>query len=701
MIATVLAFGLASGFLSVRALALGILLLGQAQAVTQTAPAVATAAPVANSAAATSGQAAASRPAAPDSSLDLTSGGAPGAAAQPEIGAGEPVKADALRDRRKAAKLYLAGVRELERQRPESAWDQLRQAAELEPDNATYVRAAELARQSTVTQLVELATREASQGNQAAAEADLHKALSIDPSSSAAAEHLRQFKGGSGGDITSTLPSPAGPSNGPAAGGTEIGALAGGNPNLIRSDGTTLGGAVELEPNTADGGKHSFHLHTSARQVIENVFRAYGIEASVHESVKPKQVRLDVDDATFPEAMKVLSLVTDTFYEALDPHRVVVATDTRQNRQQFQRLQMETVYLPGLNTTQLTEVSNMARNIFDAQQSLAEPGAGTLTLRAPGKTLKAFNETVNEMVEGRRQVDLEVKIIELSHISDRETGTTFFQTTSVYNVFSEINSVLSTNQSLVQQIISSGLVPNANTLANQIEILAILVASGQLSGTPFNQGFLPFGGGLTQSILSPSPATLTLSLNSSDTHELDDVHLRLSEDEAGTFKTGERYPIETSQYSSLALTALSGSSTAANQVVPQVQYEDLGLTLKATPNVMRSGDVALTLDLKIEALGGTSLNGIPVLDNRSMAGVVTIKDGETAVLLSDINSQESRALNGLPGVSDIPGLQDISDIQRNINVAKLLILITPTVTRDTHQPVRGRMLMVDKAQGNH
>jgi hypothetical protein len=614
---------------------------------------------------------------------------------------GDPIKADTLHNQRRAAGLYLKGVRMLEQTQAEESWLLLKQAAELEPFNSTYVRAAELARQSAITQLVQRSTQEVSRGDTAAATKTLQHALAIDPSSQAAIAHLNQLHG-----TPANLPPPsagavANPSQSASAEpqlgqqdeaqlGHQVGLTAA---EMLKPQTTVPGGPVVLEPAN---GKHSFHLHSNQKQVIEEVFRAYGLEASVHESIVSRQVRFDVDDATFPEAMKVLSLVTRSFYEPLDPHRVLVASDTRQHRQEFQRLQMETVYLPGLTSTELTDVSNLARNVFDAQQAVAEPGSGTLTLRAPGKTLAAFNQTVERLEKGKPEVDLDVKIIELSHVSSRETGATFFQTTGVYNVFSEINTILSQNQSLVQQIISSGLVPNASTLANQIEILAILVASGQLTGTPFNQGFLPFGNGLTQSILSPSPATLTLSLNSSDSHELDDVHLRLTDNEAGTFKTGERYPIETSSYSSLALTAASAAGIS-NQTVPQIQYEDLGLTLKATPRVMRSGDLALTLDLKIEALGGTSLNGIPVLDNRSITGVITVRDGESTILLSDINRQESRALNGLPGIADIPGLQDINDIQKNQNVAKLLILITPTVERESLQPPHSPVLMVDKA----
>jgi general secretion pathway protein D len=598
---------------------------------------------------------------------------------------GKPVKANALRDQRKAAKLYLKGVKLLKKQQPEAAWQSLKEAAALAPANGTYEAAAEVARQSAVTRLVEQSTSprvsqsKAADGTGESAKI-LQHALSIDPNSETALAHLNQLAD----ETTDT------------AVGTSVAASMGVQTPLEK--GEIAPEQIRIDPRKE---KHSFHLKSNQRQVVIDVFHAYGIEASMHESVQSKPVRIDIDDATFTEAAHVVALLTNTFYEPLDPHRVIVATDTKANRTEFQRNDMETLYLPGLTEKELTDVSNLARNVFDAQQSVAEPSKSTITIRAPTRSLDAFNSTVTQISNGRPQVDLNIKIIQLAHTSERETGTKFFQQTGVYNVLSEVTSVLSQNQSLVQQIIASGLVPNESTLANQIEILAILVASGQLTGTPFNQGFLPFGGGLTQSILTPGPASLALSLNASDTRTLDDLHMHLTDDEAGTFKTGMRYPIETSSYSSAALPAIAGISSAAlasaTQTVPQIQYEDLGLTVKATPRVLRSNDVTVTLDLKIESLGGSALNNIPILNSQQFTGVLSLRAGETAVLLSDLSKQESRALSGLPGISDIPGLQDVSDITRDRNVARLLILVTPNVVRDTVHRWHGPMLTLEKS----
>ena len=586
---------------------------------------------------------------------------------------GGPVNAESVRGSRKAAKLYVDGVKMMEKHRYDEAWKLLKQAAELEPANGIYLRASELARESLATQMVQEASKARARGSESEANELIDRAAMVDPKNPMVEQHLNAIADAAAKEKSGLSINEAGAQQ--------------------ENDAS----AIVLEPSRD---KHSFHVHEGTKQVVEEVYKAYGLTPMLHDSVQNRQVRFDVDDMNFADAARALGMVTKTFYEPLDPHRVVVAQDTKENRTQFTRTEAETIYLPGLDDKALTEVNNVAHNVFDMQQSAVEPQHGTITVRAPTKTLAAFNRTIDGLEAGQNQIDLNIKVIQVSHISDRETGATFLQQTGVANAYSEINSIIQQNQSAVQEIISQGLVPNANSITNDLTIIGILLAAGQLSGTTFNQGFALFGNGLTTSLLEPGAATLTLSLNSSDTRTLEDIHLRLSDEEAGTFKVGERYPIETSSYSSSVLptTGLTSSALAAaeTQTIPQIQYEDLGLTVKATPKVMRGEDVALTMDMKIVSLGGSSLNDIPILNNQSFTGVVTLKAGDTAMMVSDLSRQDSRALSGLPGVADIPGLEDISDITRDRSVARLLILITPTVVRGPKAAGQGPRIALEK-----
>ncbi len=253
--------------------------------------------------------------------------------------------------------------------------------------------------------------------------------------------------------------------------------------------------------------RHSFHTRGYARQIIEQVFQAYGIKAMLDDSVTSTAVHIDLDDVNFDEAARIVGMLTKTFYVPLDASHAVVAHDTRQNREKYTRLDVETVYLAGLSDEELTEVENLAKSVFDLQQAKASTAERTITLRAPESTLNAFNSTIRTLLDGKSQVLLDMRIIQVAHMSNRNTGAQLPQTFNAFNVYAEEQSLLSQNQSLVQQIISSGLASPNDPLA----ILGILLASGQVSSSLLTNGFAVFGGGLTQSALSPGPITINLN----------------------------------------------------------------------------------------------------------------------------------------------------------------------------------------------
>jgi general secretion pathway protein D len=191
--------------------------------------------------------------------------------------------------------------------------------------------------------------------------------------------------------------------------------------------------------------------------------------------------------------------------------------------------------------------------------------------------------------------------------------------------------------------------------------------------------------------------------------------MHLGDGEEGTIKSGSRYPIETSQYSDLGTSGINipGLNTAgasgslssllsqlgsSAQTIPQVQYQDLGLTFKATPRVIRHGEVALTMDLKLTALGGSSINGLPVLNNRSYSGVATVKEGAAVVLVSQVDKEESRALSGIPGLTEIPGLNAITDRDVQKNYASLLIIISPHVIRGIQPGGHTTMVRIERGR---
>ncbi len=580
---------------------------------------------------------------------------------------------------RRAAKLYLESSKMFLNRQFEEAMQGFEQAATLDPTNADYRLAAKVARSHAVTALIQTAAKDRLLGDESGARAALTRALALDPTNFEASQHLDDLAD----DAVRSKPK----------------SLYAQSASEIRNVEALLAGA----------GVHTFHLRTDQRQAIEQVFKAYGVIAMLDDSVRAIQVRLDMDDVSFEEAARILSMATHTFYVPLDAHHVLVANDTREARERLVPQETETVYLAGLSEDDMKQVEALAKNVFQAKQAQLSASQQTITLRASASTLDAFNATMRGLLEGRSQVLLDVRMIQVAHTSDRNTGAQLPQSISAFNVFAEEESLLNSNASLVQQIISSGLASSSDPLA----ILGILIASGQVSSPLLSSGFALFGGGLTESALVPGNTTFNLSLNTSDSRELDQIQLRLEDGEDGTIKEGERYPIQTSTFSSASpnipnipgltgagssssLSSLLSSLSSSVPVIPMVQYQDLGLSLKVTPKVLRNDDVALTVDMKLDALSGAMVDGNPVLDNRAYSGVVTLKEGEAAVVATEMDKSQSLAISGTPGISEIPGMNDLTGKDLQENYATLVIVMTPHVIRGPQAAGHTAMMRVER-----
>jgi len=588
-------------------------------------------------------------------------------------------KLPTTRDRRQAAKLFMQAGKLFMAEKFEEAMAEYQKATKLDPSNRDYRLAVEVARSHAVTALVQSAAKDRLTGNAAGARAALEHAHQLDPGNPQVAQHMDEL----GSD-----------------------ALLGLNVPLYEGTSAQMRSAATLEPH-AD--RHSFHVHADARQVLRQVFTAYGIQTTIDDGVSPNRILFDMDEASFAQASHALALATHTFYVPLDAHRALIARDTHEAHQQYENEEMENISITGLAANDISDLVNVAKNIFQIPVAVANPTPGTITLRATPALLSSFNKTLRGLLNGQNQVLLQMRIIQLSHTNERTTGAALPQSFSAMNIYAEESSILTANSTLVSEIVSSGLASADDPLA----ILGILIASGSVSSSLFSNGLLVFGGGITESALTPgSGLTINLGSTYSNSRQLDNIQLRMGDGESSTLRVGERYPIQTSSYSNMATSSstisgltTSGTSSALTSLlssysstatIPQVNYEDLGLTLKTTPSIMRNDHIALSIDLKLDSLSGSTLDGNPILNNRAYSGVATVRPGESVILAGELNKSETRSVTGTPGLDDIPGLSQAEDKDTQKSSSSLLILITPHLVRSPQPAGSSPMLHIER-----
>ena len=133
-------------------------------------------------------------------------------------------------------------------------------------------------------------------------------------------------------------------------------------------------------------------------------------------------------------------------------------------------------------------------------------------------------------------------------------------------------------------------------------------------------------------------------------------------------------------------TAFATGTGTAQSPYPASEYIDLGVKVKATPTLHSHHEVTLQLEFEIRALAGASVNGIPVISNRTLTQTIRVKDDETSVIGGLLDNEETRSLVGLPGFANLPGLGYAFGGRNNsLKNTEFLILITPRRLRD---PIR-------------
>jgi len=622
----------------------------------------------------------------PDPAKQTAAIEAPATGSNTEPGDTTPKRRPSKHDRVEAQKLFVQGAKDVDRKDMRAAMDAFTRAAELDPEEQKYAMSDQIAREHLVTDLIQQSDKEKILGHFADARAKIAEAYSMDPANPMVAQHMNELAS----------------------------AMVAGEP-AVRSESVTAAPPIQLQPKP---GVKSFHLRGSERNIVSQVLPAYGIQPTLDDSVEPRTVRYDVDDVDFAEAERTLQLATGTFIVPLDPARALIAKDTKTNRDKFEREAVETVYLPGMAASQLTEIANTAKNVFGLRMASASGGESALTVRGRGEDLNALNSTLTTLLDGRSELELDVRMYEVDRTKAVNAGAILPNQTTLFNVYSEARNILNSNSSLVQEIISSGLAAPGDWEA----ILAILIASGQISNSILTQPFGVFGGGLSLTGVAYQGGTANMQLNSSDVRAIDQMQLRVLDREESTIKAGERYPIETSSYSSLGATTglnIPGLSTAglsstlsslgisASQLaaastatIPQVQYQDIGLTLTVTPNIEGTNRVSMKFKLTLSSLQGSSLNSLPVLNNREYTAITAVAIGESALLVSSLSRQESNAVTGFPGLSEIPGFQNATNKNSNLDVSELAIVITPHIIRASHRGATEKMILLPSGTPN-
>jgi len=326
--------------------------------------------------------------------------------------------------------------------------------------------------------------------------------------------------------------------------------------------------------------------------------------------------------------------------------------------------------LTGIKTT-LEEEKKQQKGKEAAQpaassQIQADEATNALVITAPYDVFRSLQAVIRKLDIRRAQVSVEAIIAEITSRRASELGVQwlFDGTPSGDRPVGAVNFTNGTSIAEVAGAVvaaNQGDAASAGSIANAIAG-GLTVGVGKFNSSTFNFAALvrALEGDSAINVLS-TPSILTL----------DNVEAEI--------KVGQKVPFVTGSYTSIG----SGGSALPTSPFQTINREDVGITLKVTPQINEGDAIKLEIAQEVSSLAPSEVSAGNITNQRSIKTTVLAADGQTVVLGGLINDDVSESMQKVPLLGDIPLLGTLFRYKNEQKEKRnLMVFIHPTILPD-------------------
>ena len=325
------------------------------------------------------------------------------------------------------------------------------------------------------------------------------------------------------------------------------------------------------------------------------------------------------------------------------------------------------------NITRMDETGDRKRSTDSNSTIEADEGTNALIITADADEMAALEAVIARLDIRRAQVLIEAIIVEMDVNEGQELGLQW--------LFANDSGVFGSN------ISSSTAQRNQNAaIANAIlgesganEDISVGTLAGSLSQVPGTT----LGWGVVDSDLSMAVILNALE-KQGNSNILSTPSLLTLDNEEAYITVGQNVPFITGSYSN------TGGANTVQNPFQTIERENVGITLKVTPQVNEGDSVVLDIVQEISSLTGTVLSASDLITNeRKIETKVLASDGDVIILGGLVRDDVQDSEQGVPILMDIPLLGRLfrNDVV-NVTKQNLLVFIRPSIVRD-QEALRG------------
>jgi general secretion pathway protein D len=373
----------------------------------------------------------------------------------------------------------------------------------------------------------------------------------------------------------------------------------------------------------------------SSRDVFAAIARFAGIGLVFDPTFRDAPIAVDLRNASLEDALTSVAGATRTFFRVTAPKTIIVIPDTPAKRREYEEEVVRTFYL---SNADLKETMDLLRLVLDARRISPITGTNALTIKDTPEHIQAAARVISAIDKAKPELIIDVELLEVDRTKLSEYGLQLASAGSA-----GINGSVGVDQGTTSSI-------NLRTLRN-----------------------------LTQSdILLANIPSLYYRLLKSDTNTrtLANPQLRTIEGTPAQARFGERVPVPVTTFTPIA------TGGTPQQPITSFNYENIGVNIDIVPRTHHDDDVTLQLKIAVTSISGTGFGGLPTFGNREINTSIRLRDGETNMLAGLIRDDERTALDGIPGLSDVPIVGRLfAHNTKTVDQTDIILTLTPHIIR--------------------
>ena len=421
----------------------------------------------------------------------------------------------------------------------------------------------------------------------------------------------------------------------------------------------------ELRPLTTD--LIDLKMTNRPRVLFETVAKVAGInllfDSEYNQQQTIQNVQVDLTRTTLDQALDQLALVTKSFWKPLSANTIFVTVDNPTKRREYAEQVVKVFYMSNITSPQeMQEMLTVLRTVVDVQKVFNYTAQNALVVRAEADTMALVEKLIADLDKPRGEVIVDVVVMTVSSTHVRNITAAFapggIKTAVAYGA-------------------KAVTAPAAGTTTPGTTVAAAAATTGIALSK------ISSVGNINQYSLTNLPgAAFEALLSDSSTRVLQAPQIRAVANAKASIKIGDKVPTASGSFQP----GIGGIGAGINPLVnTQFTFIDVGVNVEIQPQIHDNNEVSLHMDLDVSQVKDRiDIGGIqqPEISQNKVVADIRLREGEVNIIGGIIQQTNSRAVTGIPGLSQIPWFGKLfSGENTERNKSELVIALIPHIVR--------------------